>query len=156
MNANPKKKKNQFMLLGKTPRQPIRININQIKVKESEKVVLLGLTIDHRLTFKDHVDMFCSTINYKLHALRSIRKYLTLEKAKLLNNAFVISQFNYVFAIWMFCRKKYYLKIGKIQNKALKIIYNSNESYDELLTCSNEVSIRQKHLRALTSEIRRI
>ena len=48
----------------------------------------------------------------------------------------------------MFCRKKVYLKIEKIQYKALKIIYNSNESDEALLTRNNEVSIHQKHLRA--------
>ena len=53
----------------------------------------------------------------------------------------------------MFFRKKSYLKIEKIQCKALKIIYNSNESYDELLTRINEMSILQKHLRALATEI---
>ena len=52
----------------------------------------------------------------------------------------------------MLYRKKDYLKIEKIQYKTL-IIYNSSESYDELLTCSNEVSIHQKHLHALATEI---
>ena len=75
----------------------------------------------------------------RLHVLSRIRKYLTLEKTKLLYNAFVNSQFNYASVIWMFCRKKDYLKIEKIQYKALKIIYNSSESYEELLTHSNEV-----------------
>ena len=91
------------------------LNINQTKVKESEKVVLLGLTIDNQLTFKNHVDTLHSTANYKLHALRRIRKYLTLEKAKLLYNAFMNNQFNDVPVIWMFCRKKDYLKL-KISN----------------------------------------
>ena len=77
------------MLLGKTPRQPTMLNINQIKVEESQKVVLLGLTIDNRLTFKDHFDMLCSTASYKLHASRRIRKYLTLGK-KVIYNAFYI------------------------------------------------------------------
>ena len=36
----------QFMIIAKTPRQPITLNINQIKVEESQKVVLLGLIID--------------------------------------------------------------------------------------------------------------
>ena len=53
----------------------------------------------------------------------------------------------------MFCRKKDYLKTEKIQYKFLKIIYNSSESYEELLARSNEVSIHQKYLRALTTEI---
>ena len=43
---------------------------NFIKVEESQKVVLLGLTSDNRLTFKYHVDMLFSTADYKLHALR--------------------------------------------------------------------------------------
>ena len=111
MKANPKKF--QFMILCKTSRQPITLNMNQIKVKESQKVLLLGLTIDNQLTFKDHVDMLCSTVNYKLHALGRIRKYLTPVKARLLYNAFINSQFNYAPVIWMFCRKKHYLKIEK-------------------------------------------
>ena len=79
MKVNPKKF--QFMILDKTPRQPIMLNINKIKVEKSQKV-LVGLTIDNRLSFNDHVDMLCSTANYKLHALRSVRKYPTLEKNK--------------------------------------------------------------------------
>ena len=77
MKVNPKKF--QFMILGKTPRQPIMLNINKIKVEKSQKV-LVGLTIDNRLSFNDHIDMLCSTASYKLHALRSVRKYPTLEK----------------------------------------------------------------------------
>ena len=146
-------KKFQFMIIGKTSRQPITLNINQIKVKETQKVLLLGLTIDNQLTFKDHVDMLCITANYKLHALRRIRKYLTPVKARLLYNAFINSQFNYASVICMFCHKKDYLKIEKIQYKSLKIIYNSNESYEALLTRNNEVSIYQKHLGALATEI---
>ena len=53
----------------------------------------------------------------------------------------------------MFCRKNDYLKIEKIQYKFLKSFYNSSESYEELLVRSNEVSIHQKHLRALATEI---
>ena len=89
--------------------------------------------------------ILCSTANYKLHALRRIKKYLTLEKAKLLYNVFINSQLNYASVIWMFCCKKDYLTIEKIQHKVLKIIYNSSESYEDLPTCSNEVSIHQKH-----------
>ena len=49
--------------------------------------------------------------------------------------------------------QKNYLKIEKIQYKALKIIYNNNESNDELLTHSNEVLIHQKLLRALSTKM---
>ena len=55
VKVNPKKF--QFMILGKMPRQLIILNITQIKVEESQKTVLLGLTINNQLTFKDHVDV---------------------------------------------------------------------------------------------------
>ena len=53
----------------------------------------------------------------------------------------------------MFCHKQYYLKIAKIQDKALKIVYNSNESYDELLLRNNEASVHRKQLRIVATEV---
>ena len=53
----------------------------------------------------------------------------------------------------MFCRKKQYLKIQNIHHKALKVVYNSNKNYDELLWDNNKVSIHQSHLRALIREV---
>ena len=81
MKPNPKKF--QFMILGKGSRLPIILNINNIKMRESQKVILLGLTIDNCLTFKDHIDTLCHNASHKLHALQRKRKYLTLDKAKL-------------------------------------------------------------------------
>ena len=84
--------------------------------------MLLGLTIDNCLTFKGHIDILCRSANYKLHALRRIRKYLTPNNAKVLYNAFINSQFSYASIIWMFCRKTVYLKMEEIQYKALKLV----------------------------------
>ena len=112
MKPNPKKF--QFMILGKGSRLPVILNINNIKIRESQKVMLLGLTIDNCLTFNNHVDTLYRNTSYKLHALRRIRKYLTLDKAKVLYNAFINSQFRYASVISMFCRKTDYLKMEKI------------------------------------------
>ena len=44
--------------------------------------------------------------------------------------------------------------MDKIQYKALKIVFNRNESLEDLFLRSDEVSIYQKLLRQLTTEIR--
>ena len=45
------------MILGKSSRQSIILNIINIKIKESLSVIfLLGFTIDNWLTFKHHTD----------------------------------------------------------------------------------------------------
>ena len=53
----------------------------------------------------------------------------------------------------MFCRKNQYLKIQKIHHKALKVVLNSDDGYDELLQMSNEIIIHQKHLYVLICEV---
>ena len=97
--------------------------------------------------------MLCRRSNYKLHVSRRIRKYLTFEKSKLLYNAFINNQFNYASIIWMFCHKQDYLQVEKIHYKALKVVYNSNERYEDRLIQNNEVFIYQKQLRTLATEI---
>ena len=61
-----------------------------------------------------------------------MRKKLALEKAKLLGNAFIDSQFNSAPLIWIFCQKTLYLKIEKMHHKTLRIIQRSNATYRNL------------------------
>ena len=116
-------------------------------------MIPLGITIDNKLVFKKHIENLCRTAQYKLPALTRIRKYLTLDKAILLGNTFINSQFNYAPLIWMFSRKTLYHKIEKIHQKALKVIYQFEESYENLLLESSSVSVNQKNLRFLVTEI---
>ena len=106
-------------------------------INESNAVELLGIRIDSTLTFNEHISNLCINASYKLYALRRIRKYVAQDQAKLLYNAFINSQFNHVPIVWMFCRKNQYLKIQKIHHKALKVVFNSDNGYDELLQMSN-------------------
>ena len=141
------------MILGKKKRLKCSLKIGSMTIKESDEVELLGITIEKALNFKKHIENSCRTSRYKLHALRRIRKYLKLDKAKLLGNTFIDSQFNYAPLIWMFCHKATYLKMQKIHHKSLKVIYQSDASYDDLLQLSNSVSLHQRHLRFLLTEI---
>ena len=106
--------------------------------------------MNKNLTFK--IDKLDRKAQYKLHALRCIRKFLTLE-AKILANAFIDNQFNYAISIWMFCRKTFYSKIEKIHHRTLKVIYSIDDSYNRQLLSSNCVPIHQRYLRFLVTEI---
>ena len=141
------------MILSKKPYQPQKLSASTFTIDESDEVELLGLTIDKELNFSKHIDKLCCNAQYKRHALRRIRKYLSLEKVKILGNAFIDSQFNYAALIWMFCRKGLYLKMQKVHHKTLKVIYQSNKTYEELLELSETVSIHQRHLRFLVTEV---
>ena len=42
---------------------------------------IMGVKFDKQLKFKSHIEELCRKTAYRLHALRRIRKYLTVEKA---------------------------------------------------------------------------
>ena len=70
-----------------------------------------------------------------------------------LKNAFIESHFNYCPLIWMFCKKSLYNKIANIHHKSLKIVYQNDNTYEELLQYSRSKSIHQKHLCFLVTEV---
>ena len=95
LKANPGKF--QFMVLGTKEDGSFILNISKNKIESSTEVTLLGVKIDKQLKFKNHIEELYRKAAYKLHALRRIRKHLTVEKAKLLANAFINSQFSYAY-----------------------------------------------------------
>ena len=120
MKVNPGKF--QFMILQDKSHHILILKINSIKVEASD-VLLLGIAIDKKLTFKQHTENLCRKPQYKLHALRHVRKPLTIEEAKIISNVFIESKFNYAPLLSILCRKTLYSKIGKIYHKTLKVIY---------------------------------
>ena len=69
--------------IGKIPRQPVIFNINQIKRKESQKLVQVSVITDNWLYFKDQIDILCTTANYKIHGLRRMKEIFHSGKSKI-------------------------------------------------------------------------
>ena len=99
------------MILGKSLRPKYCLTIEPISIKESGHVESLGITTDKHFSFIKNIENLCRNTNYKLHALRRIKKYITVEKAKPVGNAFIDCQFNYTPLIWMFCQNTLYLNL---------------------------------------------
>ena len=77
----------------------------------------------------------------------------TIEKGKILGNAFINSPLKHALLLCIFYQKVLYWKIEKIHYKTLKVFYESNDIYDNLLLQRNTFSIHQRHPRFLMTEI---
>ena len=118
-----------------------------MNILSKNEVILLGVTIDYELKFNKHIEDLCKRASFKLHALRRIRKYLGIEKARILTNVFIESQLNYAPLIWMFASKKAINEIFKLDYRTLKVVYNRyDKSYEELLEMNKSASIHQRYL----------
>ena len=96
LKANPGK---SHLLL--TSRDEASIKIDDTDIKSSSSKKLLGVIIDNKLTFNEHVSKLCKKASNKLHALARISKYMTKDKLRIIMNVCFSSQFSYFPLVWM-------------------------------------------------------
>ena len=64
-------------------------------IKASNTVKLLGVCIDQKLNFNEHISKICKSAANQLGALQRLNHFLTFDQKKLLVNCYVYSNFNY-------------------------------------------------------------
>ena len=123
-------------------------------LENSKEEVILGITIDNKLTFDSYIKSICRKAGQKLSALSRISPYLETDKKELLFQSMVKSQFNYCLLVWMFCSRNANNLINKIQERSLRLITNDKTStFEHLLQPNNEVTTHQRNLQVLMVEV---
>ena len=118
----------QFIILGHKYKRRLCLDINGKKVPNSKTVELLGIIIDEKLSFNDHIDKITKKASNYTNSLNRICHHLNNQNAGILINTFFYSCFTYCPLIWMLCSKTANNKIIKVHNRAsrLKNRQNSN------------------------------
>ena len=143
-----------LLVLGQRCDDPVTVRIGNADVVNSSEEKLLGVQIDSRLSFDNHVSKLCQKASNKLYALARISPYLDQSKLRALMRAFITSQFQYCPLIWMFHSRQLNQKINKIQERALRITFKDTEStFSELLQKDSAVTIHTKNLQILMTEM---
>ena len=87
MVANPEKF--QLMFLRTNSYQKLCLKIEDKIINQCEQVKLLGIAIDSKLNFDNHILELCSKVNKKVSAFSRIRNYLDNKQANILYKATV-------------------------------------------------------------------
>ena len=123
-------------------------------IESEDTVKLLGITIDSKLNFNEHVTNLIKKGNQKFHALARISQYLCEDKLRLIMRTFIESQFNYCPLIWMFHSRNINNKINKLHERVLRLVYKDDMStFQELLEKDGSVTIHHRNLRRLAIEM---
>ena len=93
MVANPSKFQVMFMGLRNDCR--ICTEIDKMVIITVDKVKLLGVIIDSKLKFGEHVKSLCLKANRNVSTLSRLAKIVDQPKYKLLHTSFVMSNFRY-------------------------------------------------------------
>ena len=132
----------------------LSVEVNGDVIKMSDTVKLL--TIDSKLRINEHVKIICQKTNNKVKAFSRVVRYLEPQKASLLYNSFMLTNFNYCPLIWTFCGKTTIDKVNSVHKHALRVLLNEyTSSFEELLHTKEEVTIHERNLQKLMLEVYR-
>ena len=95
-----------YMSFGSNPDKSELILEDSTKIPSAEEYVILGVTIDNRLTFNNHLKNLCKKIANKLNALTRIAPYLDHNQLRLIYNSFFKGQLSYCPLIWTFYSRR--------------------------------------------------
>ena len=130
--------------------------IEDFSIKNSAEEKLFGVKFVSNLSYENHVTTFYKKASQKSHAFARISHYMDLNKRRNLMKAFITSQFSYCPLIWMFHSRNLNNKINRIHERALRLVYQNNLSFSELLDLDNSVTVHLKYLQVLVTEIYKV
>ena len=144
-----------------TTNEERNIAIGGEKIQNSKSGKLLGVTIDNKLSFTEHVHKICDKASQKINALTRLSSFMSLEKRRhesmlimLIMKAFVNLQFGYCPLIWMVHNRTLNNRINRIHERALRIVYRDKDI--KLLQKGNAVTVHQRNLQVPATEVYKV
>ena len=132
----------------------IRINVRNETISNSSNQKLLDIRFNSNFHFDDHVASLCKKASQKLNALTRVAQYMNLAQRRSIMKAFICSQFGYCPLVWIFHSRKINTRINSLHERVLRVVYRDyNATFSELLTKDKSVTIHQRNLQLLATEI---
>ena len=84
--------------------------IGNHNIENSKQQKLIGILLDNKLNFEEHISNLCTKANQKLSALFRVSYFMSTKQKRIIMKAFINSQFGYCPLVWMnHSRKLFYL-----------------------------------------------
>ena len=154
MAANPDKF--QAILLAPSIRETLikPINIKDSTITTARSVNILGIEIDDKLKFNAHINSICRKAARQLNVLRRLSSLLDQESRMAIFRAFIVSNFNYCPLVWHFCGKTNTSKMEKLQERALRFVFNDfTSAYDNMLEKAELTTLTLSRIKTLALEV---
>ena len=125
------------------------------EIESEDLVTLLGVTIDYKLMFENHIQELCQRASVQLNALKRLGYFMEPKTHKTVVQSFALANFNYCPLVWYFTSAKQLNKIKKkIQERSLRYISDDYDSNKQQLLGNNKlVSKEIKREQTLCTEI---
>ena len=104
----------------------LHIELNNTIIEQVDVFSFLGLKIDTRLTFDEHVDALCNKLSQRIGVLRNIKVFLPLEQRILYYNAMIKQPMMYGSTVWSACSRENLETVLRLQKRAARVILEAD------------------------------
>ncbi len=117
-------KKSNVMLIHrrKSLNGHLDVTINNSKLQHIESTKYLGLIIDNKLQWQNHINSVCSTVTKKLGMMNRTSKIVDKKTVMQIYKSFIMPSFDYADTVWNGCSKYLQHKLQTLQKWAARII----------------------------------
>ena len=121
--------KTQYSIFCKPNKQvPQVLNSLQVlgsKLERSVAAKYLGVTLDDKLTWKQHIDTLTAKLSKTIAAFKIVKNYVNVEQKRSLYFAYIFSRIQYGIELFSSSKKKDLKQVQTKQNRALKVLFKS-------------------------------
>ena len=126
----------------------MQLFLGEDKLQDVECCDYLGLKIDKNLTWNKYVNSLCNQLSSKVWFLSRLRKFLPFESLVQIYKSYIQPKIDYAITVWGYCNESNMNKIQRMQNRAVRAIYNNydyvNVRGTELVSIMNVMNVRQR------------
>ena len=106
MIVNPEKFKAILLTKRKENTAGYPIIFRGHEIESEDLVTLLGVTIDYKLSFENHIQELCQRASAQLNALKRLGYFMEPKTRKTMVQSFIIAHFNHCPLVWYFTSAK--------------------------------------------------
>ena len=136
MSLNPLKTK-LMLLTTRQKRQNLTsslppIFVDNIQIEEVNNHRVLGIVIDHNLSWSNQVDSLCKTLSRRVYQLCRFKKFINLHARKLFIHAYILSSINYCSTLFDTTSETTLKPLHRVYKRALKAALLKSSSLTKL------------------------
>ena len=115
------------------------VNVQGNDIESSDSLKLLGVTIDSKMNFNDHINIVSRKASQRVGVIMRLRKLIPTEAKLQLYKTAILPHLTYYHLmychlIWHFCKANDTRKLERIQESGLRAVFKDKQStYQQLL-----------------------
>ena len=130
----------------------LTMNIQSSEIESTEKLNLLGVTIDSKLNFDHHIGNVCKKASQRIGILMRLKNQIPTEAKLQLYKAAILPHLTYCHLTWHFCKASNRRKLERIQERGLRAVFKDKlSSYEKLLAKADIPSLYNRRLQDIAA-----